>query len=304
MKSLTPFLALFVSLAHAQSNFFINPGSQADQLASGNHTEDYPIYQEGDSQVFSWITDWTVISLLLYQNENASYIRLLDFEEDHPNRYTYDMRPDVDLSWNDVFFLTLWNENNAEDGGPPFIYSSYFRINASDPDSSTSTTTTTTRSTSSSTSTFTTTTLTDSPTPEAETPPPSFDSSSSDDDGDSLSSSAKVGLGVGIGLGVPALALAGVAAFYLRRRSQAAAFQHSQQLLPGAGYAQGTGSGYPSPPVSNMSTPSPFKLGGSSTVPGYSGPIEADGTGLQAQVQTQHQSRFQELPASGGVYAR
>jgi hypothetical protein len=77
MKSLAPFLAFFVSLAHAQSNFFINPGSQADQLASGNHTEDYPIYQEGDSQVFSWITNWTVISLLLYQNENASYIRLL-----------------------------------------------------------------------------------------------------------------------------------------------------------------------------------------------------------------------------------
>ncbi|CEL04489.1 hypothetical protein ASPCAL05618 [Aspergillus calidoustus] len=304
MKSLVPFLASVASLAHAQSNFFINPGSQADQLASGNHTEDYPIYQEGDSQVFSWITNWTVISLLLYQNENASYIRLLDFEENHPNRYTYDMRPDVDLSWNDVFFLTLWNENNAEDGGPPFIYSSYFRINASDSDSSTSTSTTTTRPTSTSTipSTTTTSTPTDSPTPEPETTAPSSDSPSDEDGGDSLSSSAKVGLGVGIGLGVPALALAGVAAFYLRRRSQAAAYQHSQQLPPGAGYTPGTGSGYPSPPVSDMSNPSPFKLGGSSTVPGYSGPVEADGTGLQAQAQAQHQSRFQELP--GGGYAR
>ncbi|KAL2866468.1 uncharacterized protein BJX67DRAFT_355893 [Aspergillus lucknowensis] len=302
MKSFIPLLALGASLSRAaETNFFISPGSQADQLASGNHTADYPVYQQHETTLFSWNTNWTLISLLLYQNENASFIRLIDFEEDAPNTYRYDMNPPVDLSWNDVFFLTLWNENWQKEGGERFFSSSYFRINASDSDSDPSTTTTTTTSTS--TSTSTTSSPTTSPTDKsASSEPQTTDPSSSnaDNEGGGLSSKAKVGLGVGIGLGVPALALAGVAAFYFRRRAQAQQYQRAQQFPPpGGGAGQyAAGAGYPSPAVSDINNPSPFKLGGSSTIPGYAGPVEVD-SGAPGGA---HQSRFQELP--NGQYAR
>ncbi|KAI9367919.1 hypothetical protein BJX61DRAFT_537668 [Aspergillus egyptiacus] len=282
MKPLLSLLAFgFVGHA-AETNFFISPGSQADLLASGNHTEDYPVYRQGSDTLISWKTNWTTISLLLYQNENPEYIRLLDFEEDSPSMYTYNMSPDVNLTWNDVFFFTLWNENRGEEGGQSFFSSSYFRINASDPDQySTTSTSTSTTSTSTPTSTSTTETPTSSPQP---TDPSSLeeDSTTSTSDSNSgLTTPAKTGLGIGIGLGIPALALAAVAAFYFRRRAQAAAWQQQQpgygsgsgQFPPplgpygpisGLGGGGGGGGGaYPgsSPPVSDASNPSPFKLG-------------------------------------------
>ncbi|KAL4874078.1 hypothetical protein BDV12DRAFT_1818 [Aspergillus spectabilis] len=296
MKALVAFLALGASLSYAQStNFFISPGSQEAQLESGNRTDQYPVYVQHDDTLFSWNTNWTLVSLLLWQNENASSIRLFEMEENPPNTYTYDMNPDVDLTWNDVFFLTLWNENWDTEGGDRFFSSSYFRINASDSDTSTITTTTSTSTTSTSTRTSTSTSSpsTDDPT---STPEPTNDSesASSNDSGD-LSSSAKVGLGVGIGLGVPALALAGVALFYYRRRSQAAAWQRQQQAhqyQPAPQYGP-DGGGYPPPPLSDISNPSPFKLGGTNTIPGYMGPSEVDGANVGVGVQ----SRFQELPS-------
>ncbi|KAL2816235.1 hypothetical protein BDW59DRAFT_153374 [Aspergillus cavernicola] len=314
MKPLLSLLAVGVTLCHAaETNFFISPGSQADQLASGNETDLYPVYQEHHDTLFSWNTNWTLISLLLYQNENASYIRLLSFEENPSNTYTYNMTPEVDLTWNDVFFLTFWNENWDTEGGERFFSSSYFRINASDPDSTTTTTTTTTTSTSTATSTSTSTsTSTTSPPPtdsSADSSQTTSSSTSSDSNSSDLSSSAKVGLGVGIGLGIPALALAAVAIFYYRRRSQAAAEQRQQQQqggqfppsLPSAGPygpgGAGAGAGYPSsPPVSEMYNPSPFKLGAANTVPGYMGPSEVEGSGVSSLGGT-HYSGFQELPA-------
>ncbi|KAL3476317.1 hypothetical protein BJX99DRAFT_228261 [Aspergillus californicus] len=281
----------------SQTNFFTIPGSQADQLASGNRTDQYPVYPEGRDTVFGFNTNWTLISLLLYQNENASYIRLLSFEENPSNTYTYDMNPDVDLSWNDVFFLTLWNENWDTEGGERFFSSSYFRINASDPTTTTTSTSTTTTSTSTSSSTSTDDPTTTPTSPGETTSPSPTDSSTSDSDSSSLSSSAKVGLGVGIGLGVPALALAGVAIFYYRRRSQAAAWQRQQQESPQTPqfpqYGPGAGGAYShsSPPVSELGSsninPSPWKLGAAQA---QMGPSEVDAMGV-------HQPRFQELPA-------
>ncbi|KAL4885263.1 hypothetical protein BJY04DRAFT_180505 [Aspergillus karnatakaensis] len=299
MMGLVLLLALGASLSQAQStNFFISPGSQEAQLESGNRTDQYPVYSQHDNTLFSWNTNWTTVSLLLWQNENASSIRLFEMQSDAPNTYTYDMNPDVDLTWNDVFFLTLWNENRGTEGGISFFSSSYFRINASDPDSTT-TTSTSTRTTSTSTSTSTSTqTATDEPTPTPESADNESVSESASSSSSGLSSSAKVGLGVGIGLGVPALALAAVAAFYYRRRSQATAWQREQathQYQPAPQFGSDSG-GYPPPPLSDISgnaNPSPFKIApvNANTIPGYMGPSEVDGANIGVGVQ----SRFQEL---------
>ncbi|KAL6231269.1 hypothetical protein BDW75DRAFT_233756 [Aspergillus navahoensis] len=178
-----------------------------------------------------------------------------------PSSYTYDMNPDVNLTWNDVFFATLWNGNQDSDGGIPYFSSSYFRINASSPTTTTSTTT-------------------PSSTPAAN----NTDTTSSDnDDGSSLDAGAKVGIGVGVGLGVPALALAGLAAFYFRRRAKLQA----QQLPPVVGEV-GQYGGHPSQPVSELGGPAPYKPPTTAQHRGLS-EVEASNVGVGVQ------SRFQEL---------
>jgi hypothetical protein len=78
MKSLVSFLAVYgASLCYAQTtNFFLSPGSQQEQLDSGNNTDGYPVYARNDKFTFTWMTNWTRVSLILYQNENASALRL------------------------------------------------------------------------------------------------------------------------------------------------------------------------------------------------------------------------------------
>ncbi|KAL4736829.1 hypothetical protein BDV11DRAFT_207297 [Aspergillus similis] len=198
-------------------------------------------------------------------------------ENNPPSEYNYDMNPDVDLTWNDVFFATLWNENRASEGGVPYFSSSYFRINAS--------------------SSTTTSTQTPSSTPNANNTDTSPDSQSSNlsssdnNDGSGLDTGAKVGIGVGLGLGVPALALAGLAAFYFRRRAKLQAqqlqMQQAQQYPPGVGGA-GQYGGHPSQPVSELSGPAPYKP---PTNAQYRGPSEVEASNVGVGVQ----SRFQEL---------
>ncbi|KAL3433050.1 hypothetical protein BDV09DRAFT_186974 [Aspergillus tetrazonus] len=199
-------------------------------------------------------------------------------EDNPPSKYTYDMNPDVDLSWNDVFFATLWNENRASQGGNPYFSSSYFRINASS-----STTTTSTQTPSS----IPVTNNTDT-TPDSQSTSPSL---SGNDGGSDLDAGAKVGIGVGVGLGVPALALAGLAAFYFRRRAKIQAqqlqMQQAQQYPPGIG-AAGQYGGHPSQPVSELSGPAPYKP---PTNAQYRAPSEVEASNVGAGVQ----SRFQEL---------
>ncbi|KAL4920819.1 hypothetical protein BDW62DRAFT_164641 [Aspergillus aurantiobrunneus] len=266
MKGLPSLLVAFgASFCSAQrTNFFTNPGSQAAQLASGNNTDDYPVYQQHDDTLFSWTTNYTEVSLVLYQNENSSAIPLFERRSDAPSTYTFDMNPDVNLTWNDVFFVTLWNENRGQEGGRPYFSSSYFRINASNEDPSPTTTS---------------------------TPTPSNSSGSSDEDDGGLDSNGKVGVGVGVGvgLGVPALALAGVAAFYFRRRSKVAAIQAQQQQQPqfpqGASYGPNQ-----TPPASELSGPLPFKP----NIPRQTEPSEVHAANVGVGVQ----SRFQELPGN------
>ncbi|KAL4927049.1 uncharacterized protein BDV17DRAFT_136248 [Aspergillus undulatus] len=274
MKPFSSLIAVCgVSLCYAQStNFFLSPGSYQAQLNNGNRTEAYPIYQQHDETLISWTTNWTTVSLIMYQNENASFIALFENQENGSSSFKYDMNPSVNYTWNDVFFLTLWNENRETEGGDPYFSSSYFRINVSDSDPSTSTTPSSTPD------------PTSSPTSGPQTDEPS--SSGEEDDG-GLDPNAKVGLGVGIGLGVPALALAGAAVFYLGRRSKAnAALQAQQQppqLPPGtAGYGAGyTGQ---TPPVSEMGAKPDWTR--------LSAPSEVDAANVGVGVQ----SRFQELP--------
>ncbi|KAL4771613.1 hypothetical protein BDW60DRAFT_60426 [Aspergillus nidulans var. acristatus] len=280
MKSLVSFLAVYgASLCYAQTtNFFLSPGSQQEQLDSGNNTDGYPVYARNDKFTFTWMTNWTRVSLILYQNENASALRLFENENNPPSEYTYDMNPDVNLTWNDVFFATLWNENRASEGGIPYFSSSYFRINAS------SSTTTTSTQTPSSTPVANNTDTT----PDSQSTSPSL---SGNDGGSGLDTGAKVGIGVGVGLGVPALALAGLAAFYFRRRAKIQAqqlqMQQAQQYQPGTG-AVGQYGGHPSQPVSELSSPAPYKP---PTNAQYRAPSEVETSNVGAGVQ----SRFQEL---------
>lgn len=78
MQLLFLLLSVFgVSLCSAQNvNFFVVPGSRPAQLNSGNKTSDYPVYKQHASTQFSWNTNWTNVSLIMYQNENSSAIRL------------------------------------------------------------------------------------------------------------------------------------------------------------------------------------------------------------------------------------
>ncbi|KAL4942821.1 hypothetical protein BDV06DRAFT_211568 [Aspergillus oleicola] len=277
MKSLFSLIVAYgATLCYSQAtNFFISPGSYQDQLDNGNKSENYPVYQQHDDNLFSWTTNWTAISLIMFQNENASYISLFENRRDEESSFTYDMNPEVNYTWNDVFFLTLWNENRETEGGSPYFSSSYFRINVSDSDPSTSTSTTPSSTpTSNSTSSPSSGPQTDSP-------------SNSDEDDGGLDSSAKVGIGVGVGLGVPALALAGAAVFYLRRRSKAATALQAQQQPPPQ-YPPGTAgyiAGYPTstPPVSGLGV----KPGNAPRQPS-----EVDGQNVGVGIQ----SRFQELP--------
>ncbi|KAL4996732.1 hypothetical protein BDV10DRAFT_106717 [Aspergillus recurvatus] len=272
MKSLVSFLIVYgASLCYAQTaNYFLSPGSQQAQLNSGNNTDEYPVYPRNDDLIFTWITNWTRVSLILYQNENASALRLFENENNPPSSYTYNMNPDVNLTWNDVFFATLWNENRNSEGGIPYFSSSYFRINASSP-----TTTTSTPTPSSSPDANNTDTTSG---PQTTNP-----SSSDNNDGSGLDSGAKVGIGVGVGLGVPALALAGLAAFYFRRRAK---FQ-AQQFPPGVG-GVGQYGGHPSQPVSELGGPAPYKP---PTTAQHRGPSEVEASNVGVGVQ----SRFQEL---------
>ncbi|KAL4900676.1 hypothetical protein BDW74DRAFT_91810 [Aspergillus multicolor] len=275
MKSLVSFLAVYgASLCYAQStsnNYFLSPGSQQAQLDSGNNTDEYPVYPQDTDFLFTWTTNWTRISLVLWQNENASALTLFENESDQPISYSYSMNPDVNLTWNDVFFATLWNENRDSEGGIPYFSSSYFRINATSPDP-----------------TSTTTSSTPTPTPGSNnTASDPQATNSSDDDG--LDTGAKVGIGVGVGLGVPALALAGVAAFYFRKRAKTLQAQQQQlQQYPGAGGGvPGIGPyGPPPAPLSEVSGPAQFKPPAQ-----WRGPSEVDAANTGVGVQ----SRFQEL---------
>ncbi|KAL5048417.1 hypothetical protein BDW71DRAFT_21482 [Aspergillus fruticulosus] len=188
------------------------------------------------------------------------------------------MNPDVNLTWNDVFFATLWNKNRDSEGGIPYFSSSYFRINASSP-------------------TTTTSTPTPSSTPDANNTDTTSDSqitniSSSDNDGGGgLDTGAKVGVGVGVGLGVPALALAGLAAFYFRRlaklQAQQMQMQQAQHFPPGVG-GVGQYGGHPIQPVSELGGPAPCKPPSTTQ---HSGPSEVAASNIGVGVQ----SRFQEL---------
>lgn len=184
------------------------------------------------------------------------------------------MNADVNLTWNDVFFLTLSNENQQTEGGPRKFSSSYFRINASDSSSS--------------------------------SPGGGNNNNNSKNSNSGLSPAAKIGIGVGVGVGVPLLLLAGAAVFYLRRRrSKTTAAQIKQQ-----GVEDSTGAGGYSnilPPISEVSgdaaykaelpdestTPCRAELPDGSTTPSkQTEPSEVDPTNVGVGVQ----SRFIELP--------
>lgn len=197
--------------------------------------------------------------------------------ENGPKKYSFDMNPDVNLTWNDVFFLTLWNENQQAEGGPRYFSSSYFRINASDSSSS--------------------------------SPGGGNNNNNNNNNSNSgLSPAAKIGIGVGVGVGVPVLILAAAAVFYLRRRrSKATAAQTQQQ---GDEDSAGAG-GYSNklPPISEVSgdaaykaelpdestTPCRAELPDGSTTPSkQTEPSEVDPTNVGVGVQ----SRFIELPGN------
>ncbi|PYH91262.1 hypothetical protein BO71DRAFT_486424 [Aspergillus ellipticus CBS 707.79] len=242
--------------ATTTTNYFITPGTMASEVSSGNDTADYPVYYQGDSFNFTWATNFSVVSLVLYQNENNTGIRLWDYVTNPPDHYTYNMDPAINLTWNNVFFISLWNEEYLTDSGPRRFYSSYFRIDKKNTTSSTASapTTTTASTTSNSTSTETTPSST------------STDTTTTRNNSSGLSSSTKVGLGVGLGLGIPLLAIAAAGLFFLSRgRNHAgdAAWmqqqqqQQQQQLLhqQQQGQQQIVTTSQYSPPVEADSTP-------------------------------------------------
>ncbi len=200
--------------------------------------------------------------------------------ENGSKKYSFDMNPDVNLTWNDVFFLTLWNENQQTEGGPRYFSSSYFRINASDSS------------------------------PGGGNNNNNNNNNNSKNSNSGLSPAAKIGIGVGVGVGVPLLVLAGAAVFYLRRcRSKGSAAKAQQK---GAEDSAGAGAGgYSSqlPPISEASGDAAYKaeLPDESTTPcraelpdGTTSPLkqtepsEVDAANVGVGVQ----SRFIELPGN------
>lgn len=213
----------------------------------------------------------------MWENMRPHTDNIKENRENGPKKYTFDMNPDVNLTWNDVFFLALWNENQQTEGGPRFFSSSYFRINASDPSSPS---------------------------------PGGGNNNNPKNSASGLSRATKIGIGVGVGVGVPALILVGAAVFYLRRRSKTTAAQTRQGAEYSAGAGAGIG-GYSSqhPPVSEVSGDAAYKaelpdestapcraeLPGRLTTPSkQTEPSEVDPTNVGVGVQ----SRFIELPGN------
>jgi len=107
-------------------NHFISPPPMA-YSSSSNYTANY-VYTEGDIMTMQWQTNWTKISAVLWQNNNASS-QYLPGGYSVPTTQSFSWLVDVaglyDLSKGNVFFFSVFDEGSQQQ-----FESHYFNITA------------------------------------------------------------------------------------------------------------------------------------------------------------------------------
>ncbi|KAF2162992.1 hypothetical protein M409DRAFT_26440 [Zasmidium cellare ATCC 36951] len=221
LVSLLGVLSLLFLGAFAQNNYFITPPTPGPT----GQFDDNNVYALGSTINLQWKTNYTTISLALWQNDNNSYILLLDsvpasqtlrWDVDFHNEFNI---TSASLATPNVFFFQMWEIVDGGNIGDRFS-AHYFNITG-DQSSPATTSAASSSTTSTPTSSATTASTTTSSTAAAST-------SSSPSSG--LSSSATIGIGVGVGVGVACL-LAGAAIgfFFWRKCKKGAASSQQDQ---------------------------------------------------------------------------
>ncbi|KAK4495519.1 hypothetical protein PRZ48_013851 [Zasmidium cellare] len=221
-------LSLLCLQAFAQNNYFITPPTPGP---TGQFDENN-VYALGSTINLQWKTNYTTISLALWQNDNNSYVLLLDsvpasqtlrWDVDFNNQFNI---TSAGLATPNVFFFQMWEIVEGGNIGDRFS-AHYFNITGDQSSPSTTSAASTSTVTSTANSSGTTTSATNTAT----------GTSSSSSGG--LSSSATIGIGVGVGVGVACLlAGAAIAFFFWRRSKKNAAPSHQDQSHGGRNMEQ------------------------------------------------------------------
>ncbi|KAF7193711.1 hypothetical protein HII31_04961 [Pseudocercospora fuligena] len=264
-------------LCQDTENYFINPppGGPIHDYSQNN------VYATGSLIRFQWQTNYTTMSLVLWQNDNSSFQY---FIQDQPASLSYtwtvDLSGKFSLDQGDVFFLGIFNE----DGSEAQFGSHYFNITDSSAQATPTTMTTSVSATSIPTSvtaaTDISTTSTSSPT----------SSSTAAVSSGGLSSSAQVGIGVGVGVGVGAL-LVGLAIGYFVRRKR-----NVQQPYQQAPMAEVGGKEQPFPPSPAPAMHSPYDNEASGGYQAYQ--PQPGGWDTKGAQDVASQQQASELPAN------
>ncbi|EME46854.1 hypothetical protein DOTSEDRAFT_70724 [Dothistroma septosporum NZE10] len=211
---LFPCIAILTSLATSAlaqgENHFINPPIPG----ATNVYIDNKNFSIGATVELEWTTTYPMISLILWQNDNASYYTLIDNQPATQSfSWPIDLMGVFDLRNGAVFFFQMWNlTNNGNGQSITDRFSSHYFNLVNDGTTSTATAT--------ATPTGVVGTASSLPNPTASSTSTSASTPSSPPDS-GLSTGAKAGIGIGVALGVLALIGATAAFWFLRRRKSA-----------------------------------------------------------------------------------